>query len=164
MRVALHCAFYPLFQTDHWSVAQILFGPITVVIMVCSSQRHSHRGKSGFEGHYRAKDQGEKPKQQGQSIHQRVREMESGGSVSKSHQHFRHKVPESNRLVIGDMVRLKEEIKDLVNCFKNPNSDLNTRLTDFFYPYFSTYGGICSQMFSSQDVTVNYILHKGKIH
>lgn len=129
MRVALHCAFYPLFQTNHWFVAQILFGPITAVIMVRSSQRHSHRCKSGFEGHYRAKDKGQKPQQQGQPIHQKVWEVESGGGVTKSHQHFRHKVPESNRLIIGDMVGLKTVIKDLVNYFKNPNSNLNTRLT-----------------------------------
>lgn len=146
MRVALHCAFYPLFQTDHWFVAQILFGPITAVIMVCSSQCHSHRCKSGFEGHYRAKDQGQKPKQQGQPIHQKVREVESGGGVSKSHQHFRHKVPESNRLIIGDMVRLKNKIKHLVNCFKNPNSNLNTRLTYFLFLLFHIWGNLLSDV------------------
>lgn len=35
---------------------------------------------------------------------------------------------------------------------------------EFILTHFSTYGGVCSQMFSSQDVPMNYILHKGEIH
>lgn len=35
---------------------------------------------------------------------------------------------------------------------------------DFMLTYFSTYGGVWLQAFSSQDVSMNYILHKGEIH
>lgn len=108
VRVAPDCAFYPFFQTHHRFVAQILFGSVTAVIVVSSSKRHSHWCKSGFEGQYWAKDHGQKPQQQGQSIDQNVREVEARGGVTKSHQHFRYEVPESNWLIVGDMVRLKK--------------------------------------------------------
>lgn len=69
MQVALHCACYPLLQTDKWLVAQVLFGTITAVVVVGSCQGHSHRCKCWFEWHYRAQDHGEQPQEQGQSIH-----------------------------------------------------------------------------------------------
>lgn len=139
VRVALDCALYPLFQTHHRFVAQILFGSVTAVIVVRSSKRHSHWCKSGFEGQYWAKDQGQKPQQQGQSIHQNVREVESRGGVTKSHQHFRHEVPESNWLVVGDMVRLKKGIEDVVNLFKNSTCNLNTRRLTPPWSFFLTF-------------------------
>lgn len=58
MQVALHCACYPLLQTDKRFVAQVLFGTITAVVVVGSCQGHSHRCKGWFEGHYRAQDHG----------------------------------------------------------------------------------------------------------
>ncbi len=35
---------------------------------------------------------------------------------------------------------------------------------DFIPTHFSTYGGVRPQAFSSQDVAMNYIFHKGEIH
>lgn len=107
MRVALHCARYPLLQTDYRFVAQVLFGAVTAVVVVGPSQGHSHWCKGGFKGHQRAQDQGQQPEEQGESVHYSVGEVVAGGSVSKTHQHLGHEVPESNGLIIGDMVWLK---------------------------------------------------------
>lgn len=115
MRVALHCARYPLLQMDYRFVAQVLLGAVTAVVVVGSSQSHSHGCKGGFEGHQRAQDQGQQPQEQGQSVHKNVGEVVAGSSISQTHQHLRHEVPESNWLVIGDVVclKVKQMIQDL---------------------------------------------------
>lgn len=107
MRVALHCACNPLLQTDDWFIAQVLFGSLAAVVVVGASQRHSHGREGGFKGHKRTQDQRQQPQKKRQSIHKTVGEVVARGSVSKSHQHFWHEVPKSNRFIIGDMVRLK---------------------------------------------------------
>lgn len=109
MRVTLHGACYPLLQTDHRFVAQVLFGTFTAVIVMGSSQSHSHGRKSWFERHKRAQDPGEQPEEQGQAVHEPVREVKTWSSITQTHQHLRHEVPEANWLVIGDVIWLEEK-------------------------------------------------------
>lgn len=51
MRVALQSACYPILQTDYRFVAQVLFSVVTAVIVMSSSQGHSHWCKGGIKGH-----------------------------------------------------------------------------------------------------------------
>lgn len=122
MRVALHSACNPLLQTDYWFVAQVLFRTLTAVVMVSSSQSHSHGGKCWFKGYKRTQDQTQQPEEQGQSIHKSVREVVTWSSISQTHQHIGHKVPEPHWLIIGNMIWLgmkREEyiIKQLFTWF-----------------------------------------------
>lgn len=107
MRVTLHRACDPLLQTDHWFVAQVLFGTFAAVVVMGSSQCHSHGRKGWFEWHERAQDPGEQPEEQGQAVDEAVRYVEMWSSIPQTHQHLRHEVPEANRLIVGDVIRLE---------------------------------------------------------
>lgn len=112
MRVALHSASDPLPQTDNWFVAQVLFGPVTAVVVVCSSQSHSHGREGGFEEHKRTQDPGQQPEEQCQSVHKPVGEVKAWSGVAQTHQHIRHEVPKADWLVIGYVIRLKEKRRE----------------------------------------------------
>lgn len=107
MRVTLHRACDPLLQTDHRFVTQVLFGTFAVVVVMGSSQSHSHGRKGWFERHKRAQDPGEQPEEQGQAVDEAVRYVEAWSSIPQTHQHLRHEVPEANGLIVGDMIRLE---------------------------------------------------------
>lgn len=131
MRVTLHRASNPFLQTDHRSVGQVFFGPFTAVVVVGSGQGHSHRCERGFEGNQRAQDQGHQPEQQGESINEHVGEVVARGSISKTNQYLWHEIPESNGLVVGNMVGLRShsEWKSFI-CGKTQNSEFSD-LTEF---------------------------------
>lgn len=107
MRVTLHRASDPFFQTDQRPVGQNFFGPFTAVVVVSPSQSDSHWRESGFEGNQRPQDQRQQPQEEGKSIDQQVREVVARGIVSKTHQDLWHEVPESNGFIIGDVEGLR---------------------------------------------------------
>lgn len=107
MRVTLHCASDPFLQTDQRPVGQVFLGPLTAVVVVGSSQSHSHWCESGFEGHQGAQDQGHQPEEEGKSIDQQVGEVVARSIISKTNQDLWHEVPESNGLVVGNVVGLR---------------------------------------------------------
>lgn len=109
MRVALHSAGDPFLQSDCGFVTHVPFGALTAVKVVGSSQSHSHWSKGGFEGHKRTQDQCQQPEEHGQPVDEPVGEVVARRLVSQTHQHLRHEVPESDRLIIGDVVRLKRK-------------------------------------------------------
>ena len=47
---------------------------------------------------------------------------------------------------------------------KNSNMMRSALHLVFILTHFSTCGGVWPQAFSSQDVAMNYVLHKGEIH
>lgn len=160
MGVALNCACDPLLQADHWFVAQVLFGPLAAVVVEGSGQSHSHGCECWFEGNKRTQEHAQQPEEKGQSINQAVREVKARRRVSQTHQHLRHEVPKGNWLIIGDVIRLQGESQNK----RSSSSREKKNHTFFFLTHLPTDGRVWSQMLSSQDVSMNDILHICEIY
>ena len=77
------------------------------VVVVCSSEGHSHGGEGWLESEERGEEEDEELEEPGYKVEEPVGEVGGGGGVPQPRQNLGQELPKWQRVVIGNVVGLE---------------------------------------------------------